>query len=110
MEEKIKELEDRINKKVKNIERELEDIGKKLENKVNTLMGSDNGDGSEKKGSNRGAGLFWGMVFLGVGVIWLGNNLGWFYAPVPWVAVGLIAGGITLIVRNMTNGSRNDRD
>ena len=71
MEEKLKEVEERINKKMKRLERELEGVGKRIEKEVNKLVGSGDKDDSEKKSSNRGAGLFWGMVFLGVGVVWL---------------------------------------
>ena len=110
MEEKLKEVEERINKKMKRLERELEGVGKRIEKEVNKLVGLGDKDDSEKKSSNRGAGLFWGMVFLGVGVVWLGNNLGWFYADVPWLAVGLIAGGLTLIIRNMTNHNDSDQE
>jgi len=109
MENKIKEMEDRISIRMKKLERELDGIGKRIEEKVENMIGSAHVDNPEKKDKSSGAGLFWGMVFLGAGVIWLGNNLGWFYADVPWVAVGLIAGGLTLIVRNMSN-TKHDED
>ena len=45
--------------------------------------------------------IFWGIVLVAIGFVWLGNNLDWFRYEIPWVAVGLIAGGVYLIIHNL---------
>ncbi|MBN2414297.1 hypothetical protein JXO52_00560 [bacterium] len=103
IDDKITELEERLGKRVKELEKRLEDIGRRIEHSVERAVGTEKQDESGRK---RGSSLFWGIVFLAAGLIWLGNNLGWFYTDVPWLAILLIAGGVTLIIRHAASEPR----
>lgn len=99
LEDKIKDLENRLGRQVRDLEKRLDEAGRRLERKIDAAVGSGTQPEDEEASKPSGGGLFWGIVLLIAGVIWLGNNLDWFYVDVPWVAVMLIAGGITLIAR-----------
>ena len=103
-EKKEQSWEEKFEEKMKHVEARLEDIGKKVENKGEAFGKriEEKAKEFEKRVDGKGHGhhLFWGIVLLAVGIIWLGNNLNWFYYDVPWIAVLMIAGGVYLIVRN----------
>ena len=93
-EKKIKQLEDRIESIGKRVEAKGEDLGKRIEEKAEEI--SKKADFPKYHGHS----LFWGIVLVALGILWLGNNLRWFYFDVPWLAVITIAGGIYLIIRH----------
>ncbi len=81
-------------------EAERSDKEKVLEKRIRELEQQLAESKKNSTGRYKGSGIFWGIVFISVGTIWLGNNLGWFYADVPWLAVLAIAGGIYLLTRH----------
>lgn len=42
--------------------------------------------------------VFWGLAFIAVGLIWLGNRMNWFEFEVPIAAMALILIGAYMIV------------
>ena len=103
-EQKTSSWEEKFDRKIKRLEKRIEEIGKYLEEKdreveekiENRIKAVDRRIGS---GFHSGHGLFWGIVLIAVGFIWLGNNLDWFSYEIPWVPVTMIAIGIYLILR-----------
>lgn len=98
LEEKMKEVEKRLEEIGKKVEAKGEEIGKVVEEKAKTVKKD-----LEYKGHHNHS-LFWGLVLVVLGFLWLGNNLGWFYYDVPWLPLVMIAGGIYLILRNRDAG------
>ena len=94
-EEKMKKLEKRIEEVGRTVEEKGEAFGKRIEKKA-TSFSKEMKTKSQDKHS-----IFWGIALLLVGLIWLGNNLGWFDYHVSWLPIIMIAGGIYLIVRNL---------
>ena len=86
--------EDKIEKKVSELEEKIERIGKNIETKAKTIQKD-----IHRKG-HHGHTLFWGIVLIVVGIIWLSNNLELLIYEIPWIPVVMIAGGIYLIIRN----------
>lgn len=108
LEEKVAEIEKRLGRRIKEVEKRLDEVGRRIDTAVDRVTGSTISEDTGHKRGNGGSHLFWGIVFLAAGLIWLGNNLGWFYADVPWVPILLIAGGVTLIIRHAATESRED--
>ena len=94
LDEKMKNLENRIEEIGKKVEERGEELGKKVEEKARTIKKD-----FERRG-HHGHTMFWGIVLIVVGLIWLGNNVGWFFYDVPWFPVAMIAVGIYLIVKH----------
>jgi Flp pilus assembly protein TadB len=94
LEEKMKKLENRLEEIGKKVEEKGEAFGKKMEFKAREVR-----EKIDRKGRPH-HGLFWGIVLIAVGLLWLGSNMGWFYYNVPWFAVILIAIGLFLVIRN----------
>lgn len=86
--------EDKIEQKVSALEKKIEKIGKGIETKAKTVQ-----EEVHQKG-HHGHTLFWGIVLIVIGIIWLGNNLEWFVYEIPWIPVIMIAGGIYIIIKN----------
>jgi len=103
-EQKVSSWEEKLDKKMKKLEKKVEEIRKTLEEKGEGLgeKVSDKVKAVDQKIGSRahsGHSLFWGIVMIVVGFVWLGNNLGWFSYEIPWVPVVMIAVGIYLILR-----------
>ena len=45
--------------------------------------------------------MFWGVTLIVLGLVWLGNNMGWFYPEVPMIPLLLIAVGIHLVLKHV---------
>jgi len=93
-EEKMKKLEKRMDEIGRTVEEKGEAFGKRMEEKATTI-GKEFKTKSQDKHS-----IFWGIALLIVGIIWLGNNLGWFDYHVSWLPILMIAGGAYLIWKN----------
>jgi hypothetical protein len=103
-ENKSSSFEEKFDKKMKHFEKRLDEIGEKVEQR-----GEEFGRRVEEKAKSihkdfagkghNGHGLFWGIVLIALGLLWLGNNLGWFYYDIPWFPVVMIAVGIYMILR-----------
>jgi hypothetical protein len=93
-EEKMKKLEKRIEEMGKTLEEKGEEFGKRVEDRAKTI------NKEIRHRSHVGHSLFWGIVLLVVGFLWLGNNLRWFWYDIPWIPVAMIAGGIFLIIKH----------
>lgn len=93
-EDKMKDVEERLEEMGKKIEERGEEFGKRVETRAKDW------EKEFKKKGKHGHTLFWGIVLVLIGFMWLGNNLGWFYYDVPWIPVIMIAGGIYLIMKN----------
>ena len=107
--------EEKFEKKMKNLEKRMEEIGQRVEER-----GGEYGKKIEEKAKtmhknlkhkgHHSHGLFWGIVLIAVGILWLGNNLDWFFYDVPWFPVALIAGGLFLILKNWDKKKTTEND
>ncbi len=86
--------EERLERKIAELERKIDRMEKRGERKLKTVK-----EGVHA-GGHQGHVLFWGIVFIVVGIIWLGNNLEWFVYEIPWIPVIMIAAGIYIIFKN----------
>ncbi|MCJ7812145.1 hypothetical protein MUP95_02345 [bacterium] len=91
---KIISWEEKIEQKVTDLENKVERMGKGAKTKTESAK-----ENSRKEG-HHGHTLFWGIVLIIIGIIWLGNNLKWFIYDIPWIPVIMIAGGIYIIFKN----------
>ena len=104
-EKKIKELEERIDELGDTLEKKAENFGRIIEKRGKDFSEKMESEAEQLKSRivKKGRGshnVFWGIVLVVMGILWLGKNLDWFYYDIPWVPIALIAGGIFLIVRN----------
>lgn len=100
VEEQMKRVEKRIEEVAEKVEKQGEDFGKRVESKIKDV---------EKEVENRtdGSGNFvWGAILIIIGVIWLGNNIGWFDYDIPWVPLALIGVGTYMILQNRGKESK----
>lgn len=101
-EEKMKRLEKRMEEMGKKLEEKGEELGKRVEGKAKTVH-----DKLGRKG-HREHSVFWGIVLIVVGFVWLGNNLDWFDYDIPWVPVVMIGVGIFLVIRHWEKEEPSD--
>ncbi len=104
-ERKTPSWEEKFEERMKTFEKKMEALGKKLEGK-GEVFGKDVEEKAKTfqhrmhhnvHGKHQ---FFWGGVLVVVGLIWLGNNLGWFHYSIPLIPVGMIALGIYLILKH----------
>ncbi|SRR4030043_19019 len=100
LEEKIKELENTVENLARRIDEKGSELGEHLHKKAREAQ----------KETSSAHYLFWGIIFIIVGFLWLGNNLRWFIREVPWVPVVIIALGIYLIIRNLEKGDEGGKN
>jgi hypothetical protein len=99
-EQRMKKLEKRMEEMGSRVEEKGEEFGKRMESKAKKFQ-----ERMEKKG-HHGHNLFWGIVLIAMGFVWLGNNLDWFDYDIPWVPVVMIALGLFIIIRNWEKDGR----
>lgn len=101
--QKNQSWEDKLQKQMEKLEEKVENIGKKLDRESEKFA-----RGVEKKvtdvSKNFGKhkpkhSLIWGIIFICIGLLWLGENLNWFY-HVPLIPVIMIIIGILLIIKD----------
>ena len=120
LEQQVRKIEKSIedidlDKKVRQLEKRVEDIGTRLEEKGEAfgkkmdLKAQEVREKIDKKLPS-GHSIFWGIVLIAVGLIWLGGNMGWFDYDIPWFAVVLIALGIYMVVRNWEKSDSKEKD
>lgn len=102
LEKKMEELGHKLERGAEDLEKRTEKLGRDIEERVQGAGGT--------KTHRSGAGFFWGLVFIVAGVIWLGNQFGWFDYDVPWAALFLIAGGIYMVVRYWDRSGDEPKD
>jgi hypothetical protein len=103
-EDKMKHMEKRIEEVGKNVESKGEAFGKRVEERAQQIAKD------VKKEGRKTPGLFWGIVLIVVGFIWLGDNLGWFWYDVPWIPIIMLVVGIFLVLKNWHRGKSNNED
>jgi len=104
-EKKMKKLEKRIEEIGKTVEEKGEELGKRVESRAKKIQNR-----FEHRECGRGHSLFWGIVLIVVGFVWLGNNLDWFDYDIPWVPVAMIGVGIFLIIKHWEREEPSDRE
>jgi Flp pilus assembly protein TadB len=97
--------EEKFEERMRTFEKNMEILGKKLEEK-GELVGKE----LEQKaralkdkashGTHSKHQLFWGLALVIVGLVWLGNNLGWFQYSIPLIPVAMIVAGVFLILKH----------
>jgi hypothetical protein len=88
--ERIDELE----RKIEAFNRKLEEVGEKIGQRIELKI-EDKGRYGRHHERTR---IFWGLAFIIGGFIWLGNQMDWFDLHLPIAAAALILIGIYLIV------------
>lgn len=98
-----KSWEEKLHEKIEKLERNVEEIGKKIdkegvkfakdvEKKAKTV--SRNFKKHKTKHS-----FIWGIIFICLGLLWLGESLHWFY-DLPLIPIIMIIIGILLIIKD----------
>jgi len=84
------------------LEQKIEEFGRKLE-EIGKKLGGDIEQHFEHRHHHRcgnGSGIFWGLVFVGAGFIWLGNKVNWFDLDLPFWPLALIAMGLYMVFQS----------
>jgi Flp pilus assembly protein TadB len=96
--------EDKIEARMRTFEKKMDALGKKIEEKGESY--SKELEGKAKvfqrkihRKVHEKYQLFWGVALVVVGLVWLGNNLGWFRYSIPIIPVAMIVFGIFLILK-----------
>ena len=97
--------EDKFEERMRAFEKKMEAMGKKLEEKgeVYGKEFEEKAKAFQNKMQHNVHGnhqFFWGGVLIVVGLVWLGNNLGWFHYSIPLIPVAMIALGIFFILKH----------
>ena len=103
-EEKMKDLEDKIEDIGRQVEKKGEEIGKRVEVKAKTIH-----EEFEKHGG-KSNNMFWGFIFVIVGVLWLGSNLDWFDGGSVWLPIIMIAGGGYILYKHWQKKESKDEE
>lgn len=92
LEEQMKHVEKRIDEVAQKVEKQGEHFGKRVEAKVKEV------EKEVEQRTDGSANFIWGAILIIIGLIWLGNNLGWFDYDIPWVPLALIGVGVYMIL------------
>jgi len=103
-EEKMKKLEAKIEDIGRHVEKKGEEVGKKVEVKAKAIH-----EEIDKRGGKR-HNMFWGFIFIVVGILWLGSNMDWFDGRAVWLPIVMIAGGIYIVFKHWKKKESNDEE
>ncbi len=85
------------NEKIAELEQRLEAMGKRIDDLVERTGQRIDPTCTRRPYQSSGRTL-WGLVFVLIGFVWLANRMGWFYFDIPIAATVLIVIGLYLIV------------
>lgn len=97
----MKRLEDRIEEIGRQVEVKGEELGKKAQTKAKDIQ-------KEVETRPGMPSIFWGVVLILIGLIWLAGNLGLIAADIPWVPLGMIVVGVYLILKHRPAQSKEN--
>jgi hypothetical protein len=85
-----------LKERIQQLEEEL-----KAKDQVRMDSHAEKPDRHSVKTTTRGSGhsIFWGLVLMTIGFIWMGRNLDWFRQDIPWMSLIMIAIGLYLVLR-----------
>lgn len=105
--------EEKLDAHMKRLEARIEEIGQKVETKGEEFSKKAHSKAKdiqhEIEARSGKHSLFWGIVLILVGLIWLGSHLGWIHYNIPWVPVAMIVAGIYLILRHRRSDKADAR-
>lgn len=104
-EKKAPSWEEKFEERMRVFEKKMDALGKKLEEKGGVFekefekkaKAFQNKMHPKVHGKHQ---FFWGGILIAVGLIWLGNNLGWFHYSIPLIPVAMIVLGAYLILKH----------
>ena len=84
---------DTLEQKIRELEQKIEEMGRKIGDEVEERV-----KGVRVRVCRReGRGVFWGLLFILVGLVWLGKSVGWFDFDIPLLPSALIVVGLLII-------------
>jgi fatty acid desaturase len=84
---------DTLENKIRELEQKIEDMSRKIGDEVEEHVRGVRVHVHRREGR----GVFWGLLFILVGLVWLGNSVGWFDFDVPLLPSALIVVGLIII-------------
>jgi len=103
-EDKMRELEDKIEDIGRHVEKKGEEIGKRVEVKAKSIH-----EEIEKRGG-KSHNLFWGLIFIVVGILWFGTNMDWFDGSAVWLPVAMIVAGLYILLKHWRSKESNNEE
>jgi len=106
-EEKLQEQMQKLEKKVEDLSNKLDDQSGKITKNIGEKTSSATRKIEKQKSRHS---IIWGIIFIALGLLWLGESLHWFY-DLPLIPIIIIIIGILLIVKDLqTNESSSTAD
>jgi len=84
---------DTLENKIRELEQKIEEMGRKIGDEVEEHV---RGVRVHVHRRER-RGVFWGLLFILVGLVWLGKSVGWFDLDIPLLPSALIVVGLLII-------------
>jgi len=101
-EENLQEQMQKLEKRIEDISNKLDDQSEKIAKNVGKKASSATRKFENRKPSHS---IIWGIIFIALGLLWLGESLHWFY-DLPLIPIIIIVIGILLVVKDLqTNES-----